>query len=43
MKNIYEDNSYSIGKTPLVKLHRVIDGAKAIVLAKIEGETRHTR
>lgn len=43
MKNIYEDNSYSIGKTPLAKLHRVIDGAKAIVLAKIEGETRHTR
>jgi cysteine synthase A len=37
MKRIYEDNSYSIGRTPLVKLHRVIDGAKATVLAKIEG------
>src|ERR1700685_3343329 len=34
---IYQDNSFSIGRTPLVKLNRVIDGAKAIVLAKIEG------
>lgn len=33
----YKDNSYSIGRTPLVKLNRVIDGAKATVLAKIEG------
>lgn len=32
----YKDNSFSIGHTPLVKLNRVIDGAKAIVLAKIE-------
>lgn len=37
MKRIYEDNSRSIGNTPLVKLNRVTDGAKAIVLAKIEG------
>ena len=37
MKKIYEDNSKSIGNTPLVKLNRVTDGAKAIVLAKIEG------
>ena len=37
MKRIYEDNSYSIGRTPLVKLNRVIDGAKATILAKIEG------
>lgn len=37
MKRIYEDNSYSIGRTPLVKLHHVVDGAKATVLAKIEG------
>jgi cysteine synthase A len=37
MKRIYEDNSLSIGNTPLVKLNRVIDGAKATVLAKIEG------
>jgi cysteine synthase A len=32
----YKDNSFSIGRTPLVKLNRVIDGAKATVLAKIE-------
>src|SRR5256885_7770858 len=31
------DNSYSIGRTPLVRLNRVIDGAPATVLAKIEG------
>ena len=37
MPNIYADNSLSIGRTPLVKLNRVIDGAKATVLAKIEG------
>ena len=37
MKKIYEDNSKSIGNTPLVRLNRVTDGAKAIVLAKIEG------
>jgi cysteine synthase A len=34
---IYADNSLSIGRTPLVKLNRVTDGAKATVLAKIEG------
>src|SRR4051794_4795317 len=33
----YEDNSFSIGKTPLVRLTRVTDGAGATVLAKIEG------
>ncbi|HMJ62181.1 MAG TPA: cysteine synthase A [Bryobacteraceae bacterium] len=32
----YKDNSFSIGHTPLVRLNRVIDGAKALVLAKIE-------
>lgn len=34
---VYQDNSFSIGRTPLVKLNRVTDGAKATVLAKIEG------
>lgn len=37
MSNIYADNSLSIGRTPLVKLNRVTEGAKATVLAKIEG------
>jgi cysteine synthase A len=37
MSNIYQDNSFSIGRTPLVKLNRITDGAKATVLAKIEG------
>jgi cysteine synthase len=34
---IYQDNSFSIGRTPLVKLNRVVDGAKGTILAKIEG------
>jgi cysteine synthase A len=34
---IYEDNAFSIGRTPLVRLNRVTDGAKATVLAKVEG------
>jgi cysteine synthase len=34
---IYTDNSLSIGRTPLVRLNRVVDGAGATVLAKIEG------
>jgi cysteine synthase len=35
--NWYEDNSFSIGRTPLVKINRITRGAKATVLAKIEG------
>src|SRR5580692_9024329 len=34
---IYSDNSFSIGRTPLVRLNRVTAGAHATVLAKIEG------
>ena len=37
MTKWYQDNSQSIGRTPLVKLNRITDGAKATVLAKIEG------
>jgi cysteine synthase A len=37
MTHWYEDNSRSIGHTPLVRLNRVTDAADATVLAKIEG------
>ena len=37
MSRIYDDNSLSIGRTPLVRLNRITDGAGATVLAKIEG------
>src|SRR6202050_2662535 len=33
----YKDNSLSIGRTPLIRLNRVADGALATILAKIEG------
>lgn len=34
---IFDDNSLTIGRTPLVRINRVTDGLKATVLAKIEG------
>lgn len=37
MSNWFEDNSLSIGRTPLVRLNRITDGAPAVILAKIEG------
>lgn len=37
MPQWYEDNSRSIGRTPLVRLNRVTDGAPATVLGKVEG------
>lgn len=33
----FEDNSLSIGGTPLVRLNRIVDASRALVLAKIEG------
>jgi cysteine synthase len=37
MARIFEDNSLSIGNTPLVRLNRLTKGLGATVLAKIEG------
>lgn len=37
MTRIYDDQSYSIGNTPLVRLRRVVPENGATVLAKIEG------
>src|SRR5437660_5624065 len=37
MAGLFEDNSLSIGRTPLVRLNRITGGAAATVLAKIEG------
>jgi cysteine synthase A len=36
MARIYDDNSQSIGNTPLVRLNHITQGLKATVLAKIE-------
>ena len=37
MPGVFPDNSFSIGRTPLVRLNRLTQGLKATVLAKIEG------
>jgi cysteine synthase A len=37
MTKFFDDNSLSIGRTPLVRLNRITDGAPVTVLAKIEG------
>jgi cysteine synthase A len=37
MTKWFRDNSLSIGQTPLVKLNRIVDGAGATVLGKVEG------
>ena len=37
MANWYEDNSLSIGQTPLVRLNRLAGDSSATILAKIEG------
>lgn len=37
MTKFYEDNSLSIGNTPMVRINRMAQGLKATILAKIEG------
>jgi cysteine synthase A len=37
MPGWFEDNSHSIGRTPLVRLNRMTEGALATILAKTEG------
>ena len=37
MSTIFNDNSLSIGRTPLIRLNRIVDTTGATVLAKIEG------
>ena len=37
MTQIYEDNSKSIGKTPLIRINRIAKDCGATILAKIEG------
>ena len=37
MAQIFDDNSYSIGRTPLIRLNRIPDGAPATLLGKVEG------
>ena len=37
MGNWFADNALSIGRTPLVRLNRIADGAPTTILAKVEG------
>jgi cysteine synthase A len=37
MAKIYDDNSLSIGNTPLIRLNRIPAGLRATIVAKIEG------
>src|SRR5512139_2949152 len=37
MARIFEDNSQSIGNTPLVRLNKINKGSSATIVAKIEG------
>jgi cysteine synthase A len=37
MAKFFEDNSFSIGNTPMVKINQMARGLKATVLAKVEG------
>lgn len=37
MTKWYQDNSLSIGHTPLIRLNRIVEGVPATILAKIEG------
>jgi cysteine synthase A len=37
MSHWFQDNSLSIGRTPLIRLNNIVDGAEATILAKIEG------
>jgi len=37
MSGIYDDNSRSIGNTPLVRLNRITQGLHCVIAAKIEG------
>lgn len=37
MAQFFEDNSFSIGNTPMVKINKMTQGLKATILGKIEG------
>ncbi len=40
MTRIYADTALFIGHMPLIRLNRILDGAAAIVLARIKGAIR---